>query len=177
MIPALAKRAMPMDEHKPVKRDPSGLALAGGGPLGSIYEVGALVALDEALRGLRLNDCDVFVGVSSGAFFASGLANGLSPREMHARFIETTAHDDPFEPEVLLKLALREYGKADRHAPPAVRLRVCRLSPGQLEAKSDRILPAAFEGAAERHLRQHARSAAISSGLRRHPVLRTIFAS
>ena len=101
---------MLMDEHKPVKRELSGLALAGGGPLGSIYEVGALVALDEALCGLRLNDCDVFVGVSSGAFFASGLANGLTPREMHARFIETE-HDDPFEPEVLLKLALREYGK------------------------------------------------------------------
>ena len=99
-----------MGEHKPVKRAPSGVALAGGGPLGCIYEVGALVALDEALCGLRLNDCDVFVGVSSGAFFASGLANGLSPREMHARFIETE-HDDPFEPEVLLKLALREYGK------------------------------------------------------------------
>ncbi len=100
-----------MGEQIQVKRDPSGVALAGGGPLGGIYEVGALVALDEALRGLSLNDCDVFVGVSSGAFFASGLANGLSPREMHARFIETTAHDDPFEPEVLLRLALREYGK------------------------------------------------------------------
>ena len=99
-----------MGEQIPVKRDPSGVALAGGGPLGSIYEVGALVALDEALRGLRLTDCDVFVGVSSGAFFASGLANGLSPLEMHARFIETE-HDDPFEPEVLTKLALREYGK------------------------------------------------------------------
>ena len=100
-----------MDEQTPVKRDPSGVALAGGGPLGGIYEVGALVALDEALRGLRLNDCDVFVGVSSGAFFASGLANGLSPRAMHARFIETTEHDDPFEPEVLTRLALGEYGK------------------------------------------------------------------
>ncbi|MFZ1108249.1 MAG: patatin-like phospholipase family protein [Rhodomicrobium sp.] len=93
------------------KRDPAGVALAGGGPLGGIYEVGALVALDETLRGLRLNDCDVFVGVSSGAFFASGLANGLSPREMHAMFIETTDHDDPFEPEVLMRPALKEYGK------------------------------------------------------------------
>jgi predicted acylesterase/phospholipase RssA len=103
-------RAMPMGKHKPVKRDPSGVALAGGGPLGSIYEVGALVALDEVLQGLRLTECDVFVGVSSGAFFAAGLANGLSPREMHARFIETE-HDDPFEPEVLLKPAFGEYRK------------------------------------------------------------------
>ncbi len=100
-----------MGVQNKVKRDPAGIALAGGGPLGGIYEVGALVALDEALQGIRLTECDVFVGVSSGAFFASGLANGLSPREMHAMFIETTQHDDPFEPEVLLKPALGEYGK------------------------------------------------------------------
>jgi len=92
------------------KRDPAGVALAGGGPLGGIYEVGALVALDEALQGLRLTECDVFVGVSSGAFFASGLANGLSPREMHAMLIEAD-HDDPFEPGVLLRPAVKEYGK------------------------------------------------------------------
>lgn len=73
----------------PKSRQPVGVALAGGGPLGGIYEVGALVALDEALRGFRLTDCSVFVGVSSGAFFASGLANGLSPRAMHRMFIES----------------------------------------------------------------------------------------
>src|SRR5208282_827795 len=79
--------------------------------LGGIYEVGALVALDEALRGFRLTDCSVFVGVSSGAFFASGLANGLSPRAMHRMFIVSDKADDPFEPEVLLRPAFREYGR------------------------------------------------------------------
>lgn len=92
-------------------RPPIGVALAGGGPLGGIYEVGALVALDEALRGFRLTDCGVFVGVSSGAFFAAGLANGLSPRAMHRMFIESDKDDDPFEPEVLLRPAFREYGR------------------------------------------------------------------
>ena len=29
-----------------------GIALAGGGPLGGIYEIGALVALQQALRGV-----------------------------------------------------------------------------------------------------------------------------
>ena len=33
-----------------------GLALAGGGPLGAIYEIGALCALDEALRSLEQMD-------------------------------------------------------------------------------------------------------------------------
>lgn len=73
------------ETRTPAERNrlPIGVALAGGGPLGGIYEVGALIALDEALRGFRLTDCGTFVGVSSGAFFATGLANGLSPRAMH----------------------------------------------------------------------------------------------
>ncbi len=92
-------------------RLPVGIALAGGGPLGAIYEVGALVALEEALRGFRLTDCGVFLGVSSGAFFAAGLANGLPPRALHRMFIESDKADDPFEPEVLLRPAFSEYGR------------------------------------------------------------------
>jgi len=92
-------------------RDLKGVALAGGGPVGGIYEVGALAALDEALVGLDLVGCDIFVGVSSGAFVAAGLANGISPREMHRRFIESEEADDPFEPEVLLQPALQEFAQ------------------------------------------------------------------
>ena len=69
-----------------------GIALAGGGPLGAIYEIGALVALEKALKGLTLTDLDVYVGVSSGGFVAAGLANGISPREMHAMFILDRSH-------------------------------------------------------------------------------------
>lgn len=86
-----------------------GIALAGGGPLGGIWEIGALVALDEALIGFDPADCDVYVGVSSGGFIAAGLANGLSPRAMYRMFIESEAADDPFEPDLLLRPALSEY--------------------------------------------------------------------
>jgi NTE family protein len=85
------------------------VALGGGGPLGAIYEIGALVALGEALAGIDLNDCGVYVGVSSGGFLAAGLANGLSPKAMHEMFIESDTADDPFEPELLLRPALGEY--------------------------------------------------------------------
>ena len=64
-----------------------GLALAGGGPLGGIYEVGALLALAESLQGIDLNDLDVYVGVSSGGFVAAALANGISPAQMYRLFI------------------------------------------------------------------------------------------
>jgi len=88
-----------------------GVALAGGGPLGAIYEIGALVALDEVLRGFSLIDCGVYVGVSSGSFISAGLANGLTPRAMYQMFIESEAADDPFEPEVLMRPALQEYAR------------------------------------------------------------------
>jgi predicted acylesterase/phospholipase RssA len=86
-----------------------GIALAGGGPLGGIYEIGALLALQEALNGVRLTECDVYVGVSSGAFVAAGLANGISPREMHAMLILDRSHSDPFEPDLLLRPAFGEF--------------------------------------------------------------------
>ena len=71
-----------------------GIALAGGGPLGGIYEIGALVALEAALKGIALTKCDVYVGVSSGAFVASVLANGISPKEMHAMLVLGGSHRD-----------------------------------------------------------------------------------
>lgn len=73
-----------------------GLALAGGGPLGAIYEIGALCALEEAVIGLDLNALDGYVGVSAGAFIAAGLANGMTPRQLCTAFIEDreVADDD-----------------------------------------------------------------------------------
>eukprot|EP01034_Spumella_vulgaris_P020406 gene20406-26148_t len=64
------------------------LALAGGGPLGAIYEIGALCALDESLEGIHFAQLDHYVGVSAGGFIAAALANGMTPRELCASFIE-----------------------------------------------------------------------------------------
>ena len=90
-------------------RDGIAVAFAGGGPLGGMYQVGALVALNEALIGFDFNACDIYVGVSSGGLVAAALANGLTPLEMHRMFIESEAAEDPFEPEILLKPAFGEY--------------------------------------------------------------------
>ena len=88
------------------------LALAGGGPLGAIYEIGALCALDEALSGLKFNALHAYIGVSSGGFIAAGLANGITPRELCASFIENTgSRADVFDPSVLVRPAWGEYAK------------------------------------------------------------------
>ena len=47
--------------------------------------------------------------MSSGAFVAAWLANGISPGEMYAMFILDRSHHDPFEPELLLRPAFGEY--------------------------------------------------------------------
>ena len=96
------------------------LALAGGGPLGAVYEIGALMALSEALDGLDFNDLDIYVGVSAGGFIAAGLANGLSPAYLYRMFIDSESAEVPFEPEMLLQPALGEYRRRAARLPSLV---------------------------------------------------------
>ena len=93
-----------------------GLALAGGGPLGGIYEVGALLALAESLDGVDFNDLDIYVGVSSGGFVAAALANGISPAQMYRLFIDDGA-DATLAPALFLRPALGEFARRALSVP------------------------------------------------------------
>ncbi len=99
-----APRARRQERH----RSRVGLALAGGGPLGGIYEVGALLALADSLDGIDFSELDVYVGVSSGSFVAAALANGISAAQMYRLFIDDGA-DAALTPEVFLRPALSEF--------------------------------------------------------------------
>ncbi len=95
-----------MDNGSPVnsRRTSSvGLALAGGGFLGAVYEMGTLAALSEAIEGLDFRQLDIYVGVSAGAFVCAGLVNGLSPHEMVRRFIESEDAEVPIDPALMLR--------------------------------------------------------------------------
>lgn len=87
------------------------IALAGGGPLGAFYELGALHALSEAIVGRSLVDFDIYVGVSSGSIVAASLANGIDTTAMGSIFIHDTATILPLTPDMLLNPALGEYGR------------------------------------------------------------------
>ncbi|MGI8430008.1 MAG: patatin-like phospholipase family protein [Solirubrobacteraceae bacterium] len=63
-------------------RSKAALVLGGGGFTGGVYEVGALRALDLLSVNRTVNEFDVYVGTSAGAFVAAALANGLTPEEM-----------------------------------------------------------------------------------------------
>ena len=86
-----------------------GLALAGGGPLGGIYEIGALLALNEAIDGLDFAEVDVYVGVSAGSFVASTLANGISVEEMGRLLVSRRGRPQRFDPALFLQPNFPEY--------------------------------------------------------------------
>lgn len=94
-----------------------GLALAGGGPEGAIYEIGALRALDEALEGVELNELHVYVGVSAGAFIAANLANGLTTAQMCRAIVKSEPGEHPFVPETFFTPAFRELARRGLSVP------------------------------------------------------------
>jgi predicted acylesterase/phospholipase RssA len=94
------------------------LSLAGGGPLGAIYEIGALCALQEALDGVDFTRLDHYIGVSAGSFIAASLANGMSPQDLCKSFIDNTEaevnsaqHSDRFDPAWLMRPAFGEFAR------------------------------------------------------------------
>lgn len=87
-----------------------GLALAGGGLEGAVYEIGALRALDDSLVGIDLHrDICTYVGVSAGAFVASCLANGLSSKQLVRAIVKQAGVQHPFTPEIFFTPAVKEF--------------------------------------------------------------------
>jgi predicted acylesterase/phospholipase RssA len=94
-----------------------GLALAGGGPQGAIYEIGALRALEEALIGPKLHELDVYVGVSAGAFVGSCLINGITTEELCRATMRHGTSDHFFSPSTFVTPAFKEWVRSSGRAP------------------------------------------------------------
>src|SRR2546425_10716154 len=63
------------------RRPRCALALAGGGVIGGMYEVGVIAAIEERLNG---GGCfDIYVGCSAGSVVGALLANGVRAPEIH----------------------------------------------------------------------------------------------
>jgi predicted acylesterase/phospholipase RssA len=98
-----------------------GLALAGGGPLGAIYEIGALCALEESVVGLDLNGLAGYVGVSAGGFIAAALANGMTARQLCTSFIENDGpRADLIRPGLFFRPAWSEFARRAAALPGLV---------------------------------------------------------
>jgi NTE family protein len=116
-LPRAAKKATRATTTA-AKRPRIALALAGGGPLGAIYEIGALCALEEALDGLDFTQLDHYIGVSAGSFIAAALANGMGPRALCHNFIDNEQplaqgadSSDQFDPAWLMRPATSEFAR------------------------------------------------------------------
>jgi NTE family protein len=120
-------------------RSPVGLALAGGGPFGAIYEIGALMALEDSLEGIDLNELHCYVGVSAGSFLAAALANGNRVDAIHRMFIDEGQGQGALTPGIFMRPAFREYGRRARILPGLLARSAWRyftrpFSAGSLEA-------------------------------------------
>src|SRR3712207_5528844 len=111
---------MPVNVSPSAVGNPSpkiGLALAGGGPEGAIYEIGVLRALDEALEGVCYTDLHIYVGVSAGAFISASLANNIATAQMCRAIFSEGPGEHPFVPETFLSPAVGEIWKRTGMVP------------------------------------------------------------
>jgi predicted acylesterase/phospholipase RssA len=113
----MAPRNGQAGEGPPAGRHRFGLALAGGGPEGAVYEIGALRALDEALEGLDFNHLDVYVGVSAGSVIAASLANQIDPAQLCRAIVSHEPGEHPFIPETFLTPAGKEWARRSSSLP------------------------------------------------------------
>jgi NTE family protein len=70
------------DRSRPKPHAKTGLVLAGGAISGGAFKIGGLIALNTYLSNRSVNDFDIYVGISAGAFLAAPLAGGISPEEL-----------------------------------------------------------------------------------------------
>jgi NTE family protein len=90
-------------------RSRSALVLGGGGFTGGVYEIGALRALDLLSVNRTVNQFDVYVGTSAGAFVAAAVANGVTPEEMMRVIVQQVP--TPFPDARISALLKPNYGE------------------------------------------------------------------
>lgn len=77
-------RTSRMTTSDSARRGKTALVLTGGGFVGGVYQIGALRALDLLGVERSVNDFDMYVGTSCGAFINSLIANGARPADLMA---------------------------------------------------------------------------------------------
>ncbi len=82
------------------------LCLTGGGVTGALYQVGALSAVEAVLEGTAF---DVYVGTSSGAAVAAGLAGGVSVQRLYRALIDPADNYFPLERGHILSFDFGEW--------------------------------------------------------------------
>ncbi len=104
-----------------------GLAIAGGGPVGAIYELGALRAVDEALEGFRLHELDIYVGISAGSFIVSSLANRISSAEICRTIVNHPAAEFSLNSDDFFRPDFQQYLDTAKRIPSVLKKNLLRI--------------------------------------------------
>lgn len=119
--------------RKTVKTNGAGgkraLVLGGGGIAGASFEIGALLALNDALVDFKANDFDMYVGTSAGAFLSAFLANGISPEAFARSQLGSGPPDVPsISRRQIMKPAQRRLGRGGLVWANAMRATALRMA-------------------------------------------------
>lgn len=128
--PARRRGSAPRRTSKKRRSHKTALVLGGGGFTGAVYEIGALGALDLLDANRTVNQFDIYVGTSAGAFVAALCANGITPEEM-MRVVTRQGPGSFKDVDLgdLLKLNLYEFARMGTRLPLRVAALARRLVP------------------------------------------------
>jgi len=104
------------------------LCLPGGGLTGALYQIGALAALEDGVRGIDGQSFSLYIGASSGASVAAALSGGIAVERMYRALIDPVDNFFPLERNHILRFDLDEWRRALTTAAVALRHAFARLS-------------------------------------------------
>ncbi|MCB1049883.1 MAG: patatin-like phospholipase family protein [Acidobacteria bacterium] len=94
-----------------------GLALAGGGIGGAIYEAGALRAIDDAFLGIDFCRLGGYVGISAGSLVSACLVNGISSKRLCRALIDAKAESLHLSSDLFFKPAMGRMLERSKQIP------------------------------------------------------------
>ena len=88
------------------------LCLPGGGITGALYQIGALAALQDGVRGLDGQSFSLYLGQSSGASVASALAGGVQVDRLYRALLDPASDFFPLERSHIFHIDVDEWRRA-----------------------------------------------------------------